>query len=62
MCLDKCLKTPLWVYLSEGDMANGPKNWFNLNESAFIILRDYCEGNWVAKVTLKHMQILQTFF
>ena len=35
--LDKCLKTRVWEDLSTGDMVNGAKHWFNLNESAFII-------------------------
>ena len=60
-CLDKCLKTPVWVDLSTGDMVNSPKHWFNLNDSAFTSSSDHCEGNWVAKVTLRHMKILQTF-
>ena len=60
-CLDKCLKTPAWEELSTGDMVNGLNHWFSLNESTFIILGDHCEGNWVAKVTLRHMKILQTF-
>ena len=60
-CLDKCLKTPVWEDVSTGDMVNGPKRWFNLNESTFIILSDHCKGNWVAKVTLTHRNILQTF-
>ena len=60
-CLDKCLKAPLSGDLSTGDMVNGPKHWGNLNQSAFIILRDHCEGNWVANVTLRHMKILRTF-
>ena len=51
-CLDKCLKTPVWEDVSTGDMVNRLKHWFNLNESAFIILSDHCEGNWVAKSLL----------
>ena len=61
-CLDKSLKTPVWDDLSRGDMVNSPKHWFNFIESAFTGLSDHCEGNWVAKVTLRHMKILQTFF
>ena len=60
-CLDKCLKTPVWEDVWTGDMVNRPKHWFNLNESSFIILSDHCEVNWVVKVTLRHMKILQTF-
>ena len=59
--LDKCLKTPVWEYLSTGDMVNSPKHWFNVNESPFTSSSDHCEGNWVAKVTIRHMKILQTF-
>ena len=39
-CLVKCLTTPVWEDLSTGDMVNGAKHWFSLNESAFIILRN----------------------
>ena len=60
-CLDKYLNVLVWEDLSTGDMVNGQKHLFNLNENAFIILSDRCEGNWVAKVTLRHMKILQTF-
>ena len=60
-CLDKCLKIPAWEDVSTGDMVNELKNWVNLNESAFIILSDHIEGNWVEKVTLRLMKILQTF-
>ena len=42
MCLDKRLKTLVWGDLSTGDMVNGMKHWFNLNESAFIMLSDHC--------------------
>ena len=58
-CLDKCLKGPVWEDPSTGYMVNGPKHWFNLNESTFIILNDHCEDNWVANVTLRHMKFLQ---
>ena len=59
--LDKCLNAPVWKDPSTGDMVSRLKHWFTLNESAFIILSDNSEGNWVAKVTLRHMKILQTF-
>ena len=61
MCLDNCLKAPIWEDPSTRDMVNGPKHWFNHKESAFVISSDHCEGNWVAKVTLRDMKILQTF-
>ena len=59
--LDKCLKAPVWEVRSRDGMGNGRKHWFNLNESAFIILIDHCAGNWVGKVTLSHMKCLNTF-
>ena len=59
--LDKCLKTLVLEDLSTGDMVNSPKHWFNPNESAFIMFSDHGAGNWVAKVTLRHMNLLQTF-
>ena len=59
--LHKCLKTRFWEDLSTGDMVNDRKHWFNLTESAFIILSDPCEDNWVEKITLRNMKILQTF-
>ena len=59
--LDKCLNAPVWEDLSTGVMVNSPKHGFNLNESAFTSLSDYCEGNWVAKVTVRLIKILQTF-
>ena len=60
-CWDNCLKIPVWEDVSTDEMLNRPKHWFNLKHSAFIILSDHCEGNWVAEVILRHMNILQTF-
>ena len=60
-CLDKCLNAPVWKDPSTGEMVNRPKHWFNLNESAFTSSSNHCKGNWVAKVCLRHMKILQTF-
>ena len=60
-CLDKCLNAPIWEDLSTGDMVNRPKHWFNLNESAFIILSDHCEGSWVANVTLRDWKFFTLF-
>ena len=54
----KMSKAPIWEDLSTSDMVNGPKHWFNINESTFIILTDHCAGNGVAKVTLRDMEIL----
>ena len=59
--LDKCLKIPILEDLFTGDMLNRPKHWFNLNQRPFIIFSDQCGSNWVAKVTLRHMKLLQTF-
>ena len=57
-CLDKCLKGPVLEDPSTFDRVNGPKDLFNLNQSAFVILRYHCEGNGVAKVTLRDLKIL----
>ena len=57
-CLDKCLKGPFQEDPRTGDMVNGPKHSFNINESAFIIFGDHSEANEVAKVTLRYMKIL----
>ena len=59
--LDQCLNAPVWEEISTCNMVNSPKHWFNLNESDFTSSSDHCEGNWVAKVTLRHMKFLQTF-
>ena len=56
--LDKSLKAPVRENPLTSDTVNGPKHWLNITESAFIILSDHCEGNIVAKVTLRHMKIL----
>ena len=57
-CLDKCLKAPVSENPLTGDMVSGQKHGFNINQSAFIILSDHCEGNGVAKVTLRDVKIL----
>ena len=57
-CLDKSVKGPVWEDSLTGDMVNGLRHWFNVKESAFIILSDHCEVNGVAKVTLRVMKIL----
>ena len=56
--LDKCLKAPVWENPLRGDMVSRPKHWFNVNESAFIISSDHCEGNLVPNVTLRDVEIL----
>ena len=60
-CLEKCLKALVGEDLSTGDMVNGAKRRFNLSQRSFIILSDQYEGNSVAKVTLRHIKVLQTF-
>ena len=57
-CLDKCLKAPVSENPLTGEMVSGPKHGFNINQRAFIILSDHCEGNGVAKVTLRDVKIL----
>ena len=57
-CLDKCVKAPVSENPLTGDMVRGAKPCFNNNQSAFIILSDHCEGNGVAKVTLRDVKIL----
>ena len=39
--LDKCLKGLVLEDPRRDDMVNGRKHWFNINESAFIILSDH---------------------
>ena len=60
-CLDKCLKGRVSEDPRTGDMVNGPKHWCNLNESGFIIFSYHCEGNGVAKVTIRAMKIFYRF-
>ena len=55
-CLDKCLKAPVLENPLTGDMVSGPKQLFNINHSDFIILSDHCEGNGVARVTLRDVE------
>ena len=43
--LDKSLESKVWEDPLTGDVVNGPKHWFNLNESVFTILIDHCGGN-----------------
>ena len=56
-CLDKRLKGPFWEDPLTYDMVSGPKHWFNINQSAFIILSDHCEDNGVAKAILRDVKI-----
>ena len=59
--LRKCPKTPVWEDPSTGSMVNGLKHWFNLNSSAFTILIDHFESNWVRTVPLSDMKSLKIF-
>ena len=43
--LNKCLKSPVSDDHLTGDVVNGSKNCFNLNDSTFTIFIDHCEGN-----------------
>ena len=47
--LYKCLKIPVSEDPSTSNMVNGPKDCWNLSDSNFIIIIDYCEGNSVGK-------------
>ena len=60
--LRKCPKTPVWEDPSTCGMVNGPKHWFSLSASAFTILIDHYEGNWIGKTLLSLMKIVKTFF
>ena len=60
-CLHYCLKTPVWEFPSTGGMVHMPKHWFNLNASAFTILIDHYEGNWVGKYFLVSWKVLRLF-
>ena len=43
--LDKSLESKVWEDPLTGDVVNGPKHWFNLNESTFAIFTDQYESN-----------------
>ena len=47
--LYRCLKSPVSRDLSESNMANGPKDCWNLHGSTFTIFINHCEYNWLAK-------------
>ena len=47
--LDNCLKSPFSEDPSTRNMVNGPESCSNLNESAFTIFFDLCEGSCVGK-------------
>ena len=41
--LDKYLKSPVWEDPQTSNMVNGPKHFWNLRDSVFIIFIDHCE-------------------
>ena len=48
--LDKCLKRHVSEDLLIGNLVNGPKHCFDLNDSTFTILIDHYEGHLDGKV------------
>ena len=60
-CLDKCLKAPVWVDLSTGDMVDVAKHWFNLNQSVFINLSDSVKLIEFQRSLLDSWKLLRTF-
>ena len=44
-CLDKCLKIPISEDALTGNVVNGRKYCFYLNESTFTIIIDHSKGN-----------------
>ena len=47
--LDKFLRSPVSEDPWKNNMVNGPKNYLNLNDSAFTVFIDRCEENSVRK-------------
>ena len=43
--LDKGLKRPVSEDHLAGNVVNGPKHCFNLNDSTFTIFIDHCKGS-----------------
>ena len=43
--LDKCLKSPISEKPLTGNVVNGPKHYFNLNDSTFTMFIDQFESN-----------------
>ena len=48
--LDKCLKSRVSEDPSTDNMANGSKQFCNLNNSTFTISVNHCGGNYVRKI------------
>ena len=49
MGLEKYLKSPAWGDPSTSTMVNGPKYYWNLDDSTFIIFINHCECNLSGK-------------
>ena len=49
MWLDNFLKKLISEDRSRSNMVNDPKDFWNLNDSAFTIFIGYCEDNWDEK-------------
>ena len=47
--LDKFLKSPIRKNNLTGNLVNGPKHSFDLNDSTITIFSDHSEGNGVGK-------------
>ena len=43
--LNNCLERPISEHPSTSNVVNGTKHFGNLNDSAFTIFIDHCEGN-----------------
>ena len=54
--LDKCLKSPVSMDISTGNMVNGPKHCSNLHENTFIIFTDHCQGNWLSLIDMANLR------
>ena len=48
-CLDKCVNRPLSQDPLRENIANGSKHCCNLNDSAFTIFINQCEGSYIEK-------------
>ena len=54
--LDNCLQRPVLEDPSTGNMVNGRKHRWNLNDCTFTIFIDHCEVNCVEKISLSDMK------
>ena len=60
--LDQFQKSPVLEDPSTGNMVNGQKRSWNLNDATFSIFIDACEKNSVEKVFLSDTQNRRTVF